>query len=143
RSPRFPYTTLFRSLGIGGVAAFVIGSIIMMDTDVPGFGISMGLIASIATAASLLLLGIIWLAMRSRHRPVVSGSEQMEGASAVALEYFEREGAVLVYGERWRARSGVPVKKGQQVRIARVEGLLLHAEPLEPEEPPGRTALSH
>ena len=133
----------FGALGIGGVAAFVIGSIIMMDTDVPGFGISMGLIASIATAASLLLLGIIWLAMRSRHRPVVSGSEQMEGASAVALEDFEREGAVRVYGERWRARSSVPVKKGQQVRIARVEGLLLHVEPLEPEEPPGRTALSH
>ena len=133
----------FGALGIGGVAAFVIGSIIMMDTDVPGFGISMGLIASIATAASLLLAGIVWLAMRSRHRPVVSGSEQMEGAMAVALEDFEDEGAVRIYGERWRARSSVPVKKGQRLRIARVEGLLLHVEPLEPEEPPGRTALSH
>jgi membrane-bound serine protease (ClpP class) len=133
----------FGALGIGGVAAFVIGSIILMDTDVPGFGISMGLITSIATAAALLLLGIVYLAMRSRQRPVVSGSEQMTGATAVALEDFVGDGAVRIYGERWRAHSRVPVRTGQRVRIARVEGLLLHVEPLEPDGPADSAAALH
>ena len=133
----------FGALGIGGVAAFVFGSIILMDTDVPGFGISMGLIASIATVASLSLLGIVWLAMRSRHRPVVSGSEQMVGAAVVALEDFVGEGAVRLYGERWRARSPVAVHRGQRLRVTGVEGLLLHVEPSGPVEPAGRPAVPH
>jgi len=132
----------FGVLGIGGVVAFVIGSIIMMDTDVPGFGISLALITSIATAAALCLLGVIWLAMRSRTRPIVSGREQMVGATAVALEDFVGDGAARIYGERWRAHSTVPVRKGQRLRVTRIDGLLLYVEPLESDEPPGRTALS-
>ncbi len=132
----------FGALGIGGVVAFVIGSIIMMDTDVPGFGISMALITSIATAASLLLVGVVWLAMRARTRPVVSGREQMAGATVIALEDFVGEGAVRIYGERWRAHSTVPVRKGQRLKVARVDGLLLYVEPLDSDEPPARTALS-
>src|SRR5690606_9757361 len=132
----------FGALGIGGVVAFVIGSIIMMDTDVPGFGISMALITSIATAASLLLVGVVWLAMRARTRPVVSGRGQMAGATVVGLEDFVGEGAVRIYGERWRAHSTVPVRKGQRLKVARVDGLLLYVEPLDSDEPPARTALS-
>jgi membrane-bound serine protease (ClpP class) len=131
----------FGALGIGGVAAFVFGSIILMDADVPGFGISIGLISSVATAAALLLLGVVWLAMRSRHRPVVSGSEHMAGAVVQALEDFEREGPVRVYGERWRARSRVPVQKGQHLRVTEVEGLLLYVEPLAHPEIPGHPPL--
>ncbi len=134
----------FGALGIGGVAAFVFGSIILMDTDVPGFGISIGLITSIATVAALSLLGIVWLAMRSRHRPVVSGSEQMVGARVVALEDFVGgEGAVRLFGERWRAQSPVPVQRGQRLRVTRVEGLLLYVEPAGPVEPAGGAAVTH
>src|SRR5690606_6353356 len=104
----------FGAHGVGGVAACVGGSIILSGTDVAGFGISTGLIAALATASSLIMVAIVWLAMRSRDRPVVSGSEQMTGASAIALEDFVGEGAVRIYGERWRAHSAAPVHKGQR-----------------------------
>jgi membrane-bound serine protease (ClpP class) len=119
----------FGALGIGGVAAFVIGSIILIDTDMPGFGVSLPLITAIALAASLTLLGIIWFAMRSRVRPVVSGAEEMAHQMAEALEDFEVEGAVWTHGERWRARSRAPVRKGDQLRVTGIDGLLLHVEP--------------
>ena len=35
----------FGSLGIGGVIAFVVGSVMLIDTDVPGFGVPLPLIA--------------------------------------------------------------------------------------------------
>jgi membrane-bound serine protease (ClpP class) len=119
----------FGALGIGGIAAFVFGSVILIDSDVPGFGVPIPLIATISAAAALLLLGIIWFAMKSRVRPVVSGIEEMAHTTATALEDFEGQGAVWAHGERWSARSTSPVRKGQTLKISRVDGLTLRVEP--------------
>jgi membrane-bound serine protease (ClpP class) len=119
----------FGALGFGGIAAFIFGSIILIDTDVPGFGIALPLITAIAATGALALFGIVWFAMQSRHRPVVSGNEQMTNAIATALEDFETDGAVWIHGERWRARSTLPVHKGQKLRVTAVDGLLLHVAP--------------
>jgi len=124
----------FGALGMGGIAAFVMGSVILIDSDVPGFGVSMSLIFSIALAGALSVLGIIWFAMQSRLRPVVSGLEEMANQTAEALEDFDREGPVKVHGERWSARSRNPVRKGQRLRVTMIEGLVLHVEPAEPNQ---------
>ena len=124
----------FGALGMGGIAAFVFGSVILIDSDVPGFGVSTSLIFSIALAGSLTLFGIVWFAMKSRVRPVVSGIEEMAGASAQALEDFDDEGQVWVHGERWLARSRNPVTKGQRLKITMVDGLVLHVEPTGPNQ---------
>ncbi len=124
----------FGVLGMGGIAAFVFGSVILIDPDVPGFGVSTPLIFSIALAGSLALLGIIWFAMQSRLRPVVSGVEEMTGETAVALEDFEHEGQVWVHSERWTARSKNPVTKGQRLSVTMVDGLVLHVEPAGPDQ---------
>jgi len=114
----------FGILGIGGLAAFVFGSIILMDSDVPGFGISMGLIAGVATVGGGLVLGLVYMLMRSRNRPVVSGREGMIGHTAEALEDFETRGSVLLDGERWSAvNTGKPVVKGQRLPVLAIEGL--------------------
>jgi membrane-bound serine protease (ClpP class) len=120
----------FGALGFGGVAAFIFGSLILIDTDVPGFAIARPLIATIATGAALTLLAVIWFAMRSRVKPIVSGIEEMTHFTAVALENFDREGAVRLRGERWRARSANPVTSGQILKVTRVDGLTLHVEPV-------------
>jgi membrane-bound serine protease (ClpP class) len=119
----------FGALGMGGIAAFVFGSVILIDSDVPGFGVSIPLIATIASAGALTLLGIVWLAMKSRVRPVVSGIEEMTHATARALEDFAAEGVVWAHGERWKARTSAPVSEGQILRITRVDGLVLYVEP--------------
>jgi membrane-bound serine protease (ClpP class) len=119
----------FGALGFGGIAAFVFGSVILIDTDVPGFEVATSMIAGIAFSGALALAGTIWLATRSRQRQVVSGVEEMTGMLAEALEDFEDVGPVWIHGERWNARSSIPVKKGQQLRVQAVTGLLLHVEP--------------
>jgi membrane-bound serine protease (ClpP class) len=122
----------FGALGLGGIAAFVFGSLILIDTESPGFGTPTGLIGTIATVASLGLLGIVWFAMRSRSRPVVSGVEEMiHFTTAEALEDFEERGPVWAHGERWQAQTETPVHKGQKLKISRLEGLLLHVEPVD------------
>jgi membrane-bound serine protease (ClpP class) len=120
----------FGALGFGGIIAMVIGSIILIDTDVPGFMVSRALIGGIATVSSLGLMAIIWLAVRARQRPVVSGREQLMGARGEALESFERQGSVFVHGERWAAHSESPVHRNQAVKVIGRDGLTLMVHPL-------------
>jgi len=125
----------FGTLGLGGIVAFVFGSILLLDTDIPGFTISRGLIGSVAGIAGLALLGLLLALVRMHRRPVVSGLESLVGKPAEALEDFSESGAVFVHGERWSARCNQPVRKGDRLRIVRIEGLLLHVEPATPETP--------
>lgn len=121
----------FGALGIGGIAAFIFGSVILTDSNIPGFGISRSLITAISLTAALTLMGIVWIAMRSAVAPVVSGVENMLNVIATALEDFEREGPVMAQGERWSARTSTPVRKGQALRITNVENLQLQVEPID------------
>jgi membrane-bound serine protease (ClpP class) len=121
----------FGALGFGGIASFVLGSVILIDTDVPGYGVSIPFLVTMATTAAVALLGVIWLAMRSRGLPVVSGVEELTRSEATALEDFDREGVVWVHGERWQARSAKPVHKGERLRVLAVENLVLRVEPQE------------
>jgi membrane-bound serine protease (ClpP class) len=123
------FMTSFGALGIGGIIAFVIGSVILIDTDVPGFGVSRTLIASIALAGGLLLLAIIAFAVRLRNKPVVTGQEEMIGALATADSDFAERGRVRLYGELWNAHARAPVRQGEQVRVTAIDGLTLEVEP--------------
>ncbi|GAA0716523.1 nodulation protein NfeD [Dokdonella soli] len=120
----------YGSLGIGGVVAFVIGSVILMDTSVPGYGVSLPLLIGISIAAALVLVGIVWMALRARGRPVVSGREQLLGSLGEAIGDFDRRGIVHVHGERWQALSEAPLHSGQVVQVIGIDGLLLTVKPL-------------
>jgi len=121
----------FGALGLGGLVAFVIGSIVLMDTDTPGFELSRGVVGGVATFAGAAMLGTIWMAARARRRPVATGREQMIGDVAEAVGAFSGQGQVRIYGELWNAVSATPVAAGQLVRVDRVDGLTLHVSPVE------------
>lgn len=119
----------FGALGIGGVIAMVIGSIILIDTDVPGFMVSRPLIGGIALASSFGLMAIIGIAMKARQRPVVAGREELVGAEGTALWDFEQRGSVFVHSERWSAVSSTPLSKGQAIVVTGIDGLTLKVRP--------------
>jgi membrane-bound serine protease (ClpP class) len=119
----------FGVLGIGGIIAFVFGSIILLDNDVPGFQIATSLIGAIATGGGIVMLLMVTYFARSRRQPVTTGSEQLLREHPVALADFTREGQVRIYGEIWNAISTSPVKAGERLRVIRVDGLTLHVEP--------------
>lgn len=120
----------FGMLGIGGVIAFVIGSIILMDTELPSFRIYLSVIATTAVATALALAAMLGMALSSRRRAVVSGVDQLIGASARVLDDFENgQGRVFVHSESWRGRCRTPLKRGDHARITAVDGLILDLEP--------------
>ena len=124
------FVPAFGSLGIGGLIAFVLGSIMLIeDTALPGFEIPLALIAGMAVASAGFLIFIVGMLLRSRRQAVVSGREQMLGARGEALGDFDREGWARVRGEQWRVRSARAVRRGQRLRVTAMHGLVLDVEP--------------
>ncbi len=115
----------FGALGIGGMIAFVTGSIILFDQEGTGYAVSLPLILTLAVISAGFFLFIVGTAIKARQRPVVSGQEEMLHAVGEALEDFQRQGRMLVHGETWRAESTQPVTRGDKLRVVAIEGLVL------------------
>jgi len=123
------FVPAYGSLGIGGVIAFVVGAMMLIESDVPGFGVPGSLIATLAITSLLFLFGIAAAAMKARRRPVVTGREQMIGSHGTVVDGADGEGWVRVHSELWRARSTHPLASGQTVRVTSKEGLVLTVVP--------------
>ena len=119
----------FGSLGIGGVIAFVVGAIFLIDTDVPGFGIPIALIVGVAMATALFVILVGGMAAKARTRPVVTGREELVGAGGEVIESAGDEAWARVHGETWRVRSRERLAKGNRVRVVAVDGLVLEVTP--------------
>jgi len=124
----------FGALGLGGVIAFIVGSIMLMDTGVPGFALSLALIIGVALSSAAFFILIAGMALKARRRPVVSGSEEMVGALGDAVEDFDTQGNVHIHGEIWQATANAPITKGQTVRVTGMDGLILSVEPINPDD---------
>ncbi|MET1083915.1 MAG: nodulation protein NfeD [Burkholderiales bacterium] len=115
----------FGALGIGGVIAFVLGSVMLIDTDVPGYDIPWTVIGTVTTVSAFFVLTVVGMAIKARRRPVVTGAEGMLGSVGEMVEDADAEGFALVRGENWRVRGAGRLRKGQKVRVVGVRGLLL------------------
>jgi membrane-bound serine protease (ClpP class) len=119
----------FGALGVGGIIAFVVGSIMLMDTDVPGFGISWEVVGGVALTAGLLLMLMMTMVARSHRSEVVSGKEQMIGSTARVLAWDGGSGKVRIHGETWNARGPTGLAPGQTVRVTAIQDLELEVTP--------------
>jgi membrane-bound serine protease (ClpP class) len=102
-----------------------VGSLILIDTEAPGFGLSIRLILTFAVTSALLLFFLIGLALKSYRRPVVSGSEELMGAVGQAVSGFPGAGSIHLHGEIWSARSDLPIAPGTPVEVTGRDGLTL------------------
>jgi membrane-bound serine protease (ClpP class) len=122
----------YGSLGAGGVIAFAVGAIMLIDSDVPGFAVPVWFVGGLTAVSAAFVYLVAQLALRAHKRPVVSGSEELIGSVGVALEDVHGEGWARVHSEQWRVQSAVPLKRGQNVRVTGRDGLVLKVAPLEP-----------
>ena len=118
----------FGALAVGGIAAFVIGSLMMFPAHAPGFTLSLGVVAGAAIGSAALLLLVLAALLRSRKRPVVTGSEALVGAEGEIVSWQGGDGRVRVMGEIWLARANASLAVGSRVKIIGRDGLVLRVE---------------
>ncbi|MFW0758660.1 NfeD family protein [Pseudomonas sp. H11T01] len=118
----------FGVIGFGGIAAFVVGAVILMDTDVPGYGIPLPLIFVLAVFSSVLFVALAGMAIRARRRKLVSGDAGLVGSITPVTAVQPGNpcnGWVQLQGENWQVLSPMPLRPGQRVQVVARKGLLL------------------
>ncbi len=119
----------FGALGLGGIVAFVFGAIMMFDSGIPGFGISIAFVVSLAAVFALLFIWLMSYLLKLRRRGAVSGKDSIVGGIGTAMQNFNGEGKVWLEGEAWAALSKVAIEKDQRVVVHAMAGLVLEVEP--------------
>jgi membrane-bound serine protease (ClpP class) len=117
----------FGILGIGGVIAFIAGSMFLFDPAGADIDISVSLPVIIASAATTgaLALFVLGAAVKARSRPATTGAEQMIGSVGEVVEWHDLAGRIRVHGEIWSARADQPFAVGDAVRVVQREELTL------------------
>ncbi|VXB02435.1 NfeD family protein [Pseudomonas sp. 8O] len=130
----------FGVLGIGGVVAFVFGGLILIDTDVPGFGIPLALIFTLALISAALILAIVGMALRARRRQQVAGDSGLVGSLVAIVAVRDddpRVAWVALQGERWQVQGASALRPGQQVRVTARDGVHLQVSAVDESPPQG------
>lgn len=120
--------TSYGALSIGGVAALVFGSIMLFETNGTGVRISMDVLIPTVVIVAGLFLGAIWLAVRSQTTRQSTGREGLVGAVGEVRDRLAPKGKVFVHGELWNARASGTIEPGTEVRVVRVDGMMLEVE---------------
>ena len=127
----------FGVIGFGGVVAFVIGALLLLDSEAPGFGLPLGLVIGVGVVAALLVGATAQVALRTRRRPRPEALASLEGSIGEVLGDAAREGWANVGGETWQVLAERPLVRGERVRVLGRRGRVLLVAPLE-QGPPGR-----
>lgn len=129
------FTPTFGLLTVGGIASFLLGSIMLFDRLAPAFRLSWNIVVPATLVTALFFVFVVGAGLRAQRLPTRLGLKTLIGRRAEALtEIGPEHGRVMVEGEDWRAISAVPIRRGQMVEILSVDGLLLTVKPVNPEE---------
>ena len=125
------FTPGIGALGIGGLAAFIVGGLFLFDggdTDIE-FAVSRWLVFGSAIATAGMIVAIGGAAWSARKRPPATGSEEMIGMRGEVVGWSDVRGSVRVHGEIWSARADQPLQVNEIVRVVGREGLTLIVKP--------------
>ncbi len=117
-------------LSLSGLLSIAGGSFLMFKGNAPFFTISLWSIILVLGLTLIFFLWILTKAVQAIHRKPVSGKEGLIGETGIAKTNITNEGGwVLVHGELWKAKSSIPVNKGEQVKVQDINGFILYVEP--------------
>jgi membrane-bound serine protease (ClpP class) len=115
-------------LGIGGIVAAVVGSLILIDDPNPELRLPLKLVLAVVIPFGVIFTFILRLAIRARRSKVTTGTSGMIGLMGRAQTAIAPQGTIFVRGELWRARSQMSIAPGENVRVKGMDGLTLDVE---------------
>ncbi len=112
-------------LGLGGVAAFLLGAAMLFKIEAPGYQLSWTVVIiamAMIVSLTVIVLGSLW---RARRNPAWAGEQAMRGLPAEVLDWSGSEGHVFTHGERWQAHGVEALAPGETVEVAGIKDLTL------------------
>jgi membrane-bound serine protease (ClpP class) len=124
------YITSYGLLSVGGIAALLLGSLMLYQKGEAGMGIAWSVLIPTVLVVSLFFLAVAGLVLRSHLRRAMTGKPAMVGERGVAYTDLKPSGQVFVHGEYWQAESETPVAAGDTVEVVQVVSLKLIVRPV-------------
>ena len=115
----------FGLLGVGGVVAFVLGSLFLFDAPAHEIMVARSVIVTVALCAGLIMFTLTMLAARAWRQKPVSGTGGLVGTIGEVRVRIAPRGKVWINGEYWNAESDEEIEVGQEVEVVALQGLLM------------------
>lgn len=114
-------------LSIGGIIAFAIGSIMLIDSPLEFMRISMSLIITVSIITGILLAVIIYFGVKAQKEKNITGKFTIIGCTGTAMSYIlpGKTGKILVQGEIWQAVSEEEINPNDNVYVLEVHSMLV------------------
>jgi len=112
-------------LTVGGFVAMILGSLMLVKTDMPYMQISWWVILPTAVATAAFFMGVVGMAWKAHQQKPVTGIEGFIGASGTAKTEINTKGLIQIHGELWEAESAEPIRDGEAIEVTGIEGLKL------------------
>ncbi len=124
-------------LTVGGVVAFLLGSLLLFDGAGRAFRLPLAMIVPGALLTAAFFLFVVGAGLRAQRLPVKAGRETLLGCTSTALTPIDAHGGrVFVEGEYWQATSATPISAGQAIEVVALRGLTLVVKPRNQGGPP-------
>jgi membrane-bound serine protease (ClpP class) len=127
----------FGIIGVGGVVAFVLGSLLLFDTPESTLAVDPGIVAAAATMVGGFMLIVSWLVVRAHRRRPALGMEGLLGEIGEVRRAASPNGKVkvFVHGEYWDAETDEPLQLGESVEVVSARGMRLRVRRHNPARP--------
>jgi membrane-bound serine protease (ClpP class) len=121
----------FGILGIGGIIAFIIGGVMLFDSEIEAFQVGLPVLGATGLLTALIVVATVTIAMKMRKQRVTTGIETIVGQHGLALSDITDNGQVRIGGEIWRANAGATIPVGTTVKVTAVNGMVVTVEPVQ------------
>jgi len=119
------FTPSFGIFGLGGVVAFVVGSIMLMDTELPGYQIAMPIVVAFAAVSVAVLVFSLSMVMRARRQVVRTGVAHLVDTIATVESVNDGIARARVEGELWEVTASDALRPQDRVVVREIDGLTL------------------
>ena len=124
--------TSFGMLALGGIIAMLLGSVMLVKTDVEFLQISWWVILPVVALTSGVTFFMVGMGIKAMRRPAATGREELVGMVGIVKTPLAPQGQVAVRGELWEAISEVPLQPGEKAEVTGIDGLRLSVKPISP-----------
>lgn len=125
------YITSHGVLAIGGVISLFLGSLMLINSEVPYMQISLAVIIPVVLVTAGFFLFALYFALKAQRRKVTTGDAGLLGETATVKDMTDGKGTVFVHGEYWQALGTEDFPVGSKVKVIGVEGMFLKVDKIE------------
>ncbi len=122
-------------LTVAGIASMVLGALLLVNAPIRQMQVHLVTALAVSVPIGIITVFLVGIALRARRGKVTTGPQGLVGETAIARTALAPQGKVFVHGELWNAVASAEVAEGEEVRVSRVEGLVLHVDPLPTGQP--------